>query len=147
MELDVGYQLMPQVLQGILRLYMRPCLLVLIQIGIGHAERLQELLSAPYLLKMNHPSGLESQRVHLRMVYTLPYRIFRRSIEDPINHVPAVVMEHTGTGGDGIREILHATFHGMEFLGLQVFVCLMTAHAVIEFRERRHAQGGVIRGI
>ena len=35
----------------------------------------------------------------------------------------------------------------MQFLGLQVFVGLMTAYAIVQFRERRHAQRGVIRGI
>ena len=147
MQLQGSRQLVTEILQGILRLDMLSCLLVFIQVGIGYAERLQELLGWPQLMEMDITGCFNAHGVHLRMVHAFPYRISHGGVENPVDHVPAMMMEHAGTGSNRTREVFHPAFHGMQFLGFQVFVGLMTAYAIVQFRERRHAQRGVIRGI
>ena len=99
------------------------------------------------LLQVQTDGRLEAQRVDLRVVDTRPDGIGGGGIHHPVNHVTQVMIVHAGLCRHSRRQILHPTLDGMQFLGLQVLVGLMTANAIVELGERRHAQRRVVGGI
>ena len=57
------------------------------------------------------------------------------------------MVEDAGLDVHPSRTVFHATLHGSQLLGFQVFVGLVSSYAVVQLGERRHAQRLVIRGI
>ena len=65
----------------------------------------------------------------------------------PVNHIAAAVVINGGRClNAAVIGILQTQVNGLEFLGFEVLVGLISAHAVVEFSHRRQTQRCVIGG-
>ena len=144
MRLQAGHQFVTQVFQRILTLYAVRLHLVLVDIAVGHIQFLQHALCRHQFLQVQCHTGLYARGIHLREVDRLPRRLGVIAAPDPVYQVLAVVAIHTHRSLQGIRVVFQSALPGSQFLGFQVLVGLVSTHRVVEFRDRGHAQRGVV---
>ena len=135
-ELQSGHEFVPQILQGVFALQMLIHLLVLVEIGIGQREALQQMLGGQELLQVNSGIGLPSCGINLVHVDRLPGSIGTFiGTPHPINQVLAMILKERGRKRQTYAGIFHTRLYRRQFLGHEIFVGLVATDGIIEFGE------------
>ena len=77
--------------------------------------------------------------IYLGVVDALPRMGGVVGVHNPVYHILTVIVEHAGGGGGNGCGEFYAALKTTQLFGFQVLVGFMSANAVVQLRERRHA--------